>query len=75
MEDEVVQNFPSWTRGVDPDRAKRVSGDGVVDCRKTSPVILSEAKELSLSAAKDLPHLISSLITTEAATAPKTAGK
>jgi hypothetical protein len=29
-----LARLPSWTGGVDPDRAKRVSGDGVVDVPK-----------------------------------------
>ncbi len=28
---EKILKLPSWTGGVDPDRATRVSGDGVVD--------------------------------------------
>ena len=27
----ITTRLPSWTGGVDPDRAKRVSGDGVVE--------------------------------------------
>ena len=36
MNSRFMCGLPSWPGGVDPDRAERVSGDGVVDlCEKT----------------------------------------